>query len=305
MTQPLQPNLVGLTLAPAQCVSDIVLETTVNNIVLKVINEKLLNSDTLISDYITAYRQWITNSSINKINGLEKFTTAAYSNGTSEAFDKFYLKHSTRKFRCFRGEYLYHRLSWETRFEWSYLDDVELSSNDAVVVSLPFADTGNQHHLYNKEFLDKCYSLNIPVLLDCAFFGICGNLDFDFTHPAITDICFSLSKSFPVNNFRIGIRFTRVNDGDSLLVYHNAGYINKLSAAIGLELLKIQNADYMFNRYRDQQIEWCKQHDLEASSTVIFGLDKKEVYSKYNRGMNGNNRICFAKHFNNKPLPKI
>jgi hypothetical protein len=228
----------------------------------------------------------------------------AYSNGTTESFDKFYLKNATRRFRCFRGEYMYHRVAWRNYFpDWAFIDDEPIREGDAVVCSMPFADIGDCHPNFNKEFLDDCHAKGVPVLIDAAFYGIVGGLEFDFDHPAITDITFSLSKTFPVNYIRIGIRFTRVDDDDSLLVYHKTQYVNRLGAAIGLQFMNKWTCDDIYNTYRIRQIDWCERMGLTPSKSVIFGLDYNHRYDHYNRGLTDSNRLCFAKYFNTS-LPK-
>lgn len=304
MTRPLQSNLLGLPLAPAQCVDDPVQDRLVAQAIIDSAEQKLWNDPDLLTRYLDHSRQWITSTKNNHVAGLDRFPVAVFSSGTSEAFDKFYLKHCTKRFRCFRGEYLYHRLVWQNqKLSWEYLDDAPIDCNDAVIISLPFADTGNQHPMHTQRLLDTCHDLGVPVLLDCAFFGICANIDFDFTHPAIAEVAFSLSKVAPVNTLRIGIRFSRQNDNDGLMIYNSTQYINCLGMAIGINVMGHHHPDETYNRYRNQQIEWCEQHDLDISNTVIFGLDTNHVYDHYNRGYPYSNRLCFAKYFNNGPLP--
>jgi hypothetical protein len=199
---------------------------------------------------------------------------------------------------------MYHRLAWDShKFAWAYLDDEEIAKNDAVIVSLPFADTGNQHSEFTQQLLDQCYDLGVPVLVDCAFFGICAKINFNFDHPAITDICFSLSKTAPVNLLRIGLRFTRPGFYDSLQIYHNSQYVNKLGASVGISLLNNIGPDSTFNEWRVRQINFCEQMSLDPSDTVIFGIDTRGRYNQYNRGSKDTNRICFSKYFVSGQLP--
>ena len=254
----------------------------------------LLSTD-LTGEYCTAYRNWIESSKNNTIMGLAHFPYACYSNGTTESFDKFYIKNRTRRFRCFRGEYMYHQLMWRNSWpDWTWLDDECLSENDAVVISLPFSDTGNEHQLH-KALLEGCDKLGIPVLVDCAYFGICSDITFDFTHPCITDIVFSLSKSFPVAHARVGIRFTRTDDDDSLFVCNKAGYINRIGCAVGLMLIKNFSPNYIVEKYKKQQIDFCNELEAEVSNTILFGIDNGK-YPEYNRGRK-TNRLSFHKFY--------
>jgi hypothetical protein len=139
------------------------------------------------------------------------------------------------------------------------------------------------------------------VLIDCAFFGICGNVTIDLNHRCITDITFSISKTFPVSHLRVGMRLTRTDDDDSLLVHNKTNYTNRLGAGVGLELIRRYDADWNWNTWRTTQVEFCQQLGVEPSDTVIFGIDSDPA-SPYNRG-GKTGRMCFAKFLYNKQLP--
>lgn len=243
------------------------------------------------TEFCSTYKEWILSSKLNIINGLDQFPFVCYSNGTTEAFDKFYLKNRTRRFRCFKGEYVYHRLAWRNSFNWEWINE-DLDPNDAVVISLPFSDTGNAHASHDA-LLTKCDELGIPVLVDCAYFGICEGLTFDFNHRCITDITFSLSKVFPVGHARIGMRFTKVDDDDSLFVVNKIGYTNRLGPQIGLQLIRNFSPDYIYSKYKDKQLEICKDISVTPSRTVLFGIGGSE-WDEYNRGT-ATNRLSFNK----------
>lgn len=300
MTLPLQANLIGIETAPADCVNDPAKDQLVHNIV-KSISVDWLEDNHVVPQYLARYRKWIESTELNRVSGLDQFSSVAYSQGTTESFDKFYLRNHNRRFRCYRGEYLYHELSWKhSGVDWAYIDDMPLAAGDAVVCSFPFADTGNQKH--TKELLDQCAELGIPVLFDCAFFGICSGHDFDFGHAAITDVCFSLSKPFPVYGMRIGIRFSK-DTADGLNIYGNTHYVNKFGAAVALKLFDSQRPDEIVINYKGKQLAWCQQYNLIPSQCVTFGLDYNHKYDNHNRGSRDSNRICFAKFFNKGHLP--
>lgn len=71
------------------------------------------NEHTFFGKYTTdefceQYLEWIKSTSLSRFVGLEDFKHSVFSAGTTEAFDKFYMKNHTRRFRCFKGEYMYH-----------------------------------------------------------------------------------------------------------------------------------------------------------------------------------------------------
>jgi hypothetical protein len=294
-------HLKTLSYGGASCVIDPDQQNVVYNLISKVVQDRCLDDTTIQDRFLEKYFQWLHNSQLNAFKNLNKFSVKAYSNGTTEGFDKFYLKNSARRFRCFRGEYMYHSASWKLYFpNWKYINDGPIDKNDAVIISLPFSDTGNQHSGMT-EVLDTCGQLGVPVLIDCAFVGICQNINFDFDHPAITDITFSLSKSFPVANLRIGMRLTRDDCDDGLLIHNKINYNNRLGAAVGLELISQHSVDWNVEHWRDQQLKFCKQLNIVPSNTVIFGLGD-ENYQQYNRG-GSTNRLCLARYLYNRILP--
>jgi hypothetical protein len=243
------------------------------------------------------YLEWIASTKLNNLVGLSRYPYAAYSNGTTEAFDKFYMKNNKRRFRCFRGEYVYHQISWRTNWpDWKFLEDSPVLANDAVVISLPFSDTGNEH-IQMKQVLKLCSILNVPVLIDCVYFGVCSNINFDFNYDCITDITFSLSKAFPLAYARVGMRLTKVDDDDALLMLHKIEYTNRIGAAIGIPLMEQYSPDYIVTKYRKQQIDLCNKLDIEPSNTVLFGIDKNNKYPEYNRG-GSTNRLGLYRHLN-------
>lgn len=309
MTKPLSPHLAGLPMAPAENVYDDEQNELLEKSVRDFSRIDILENSKVLDRYKETYISWISNTKKNQVIGLELFKEQNFCQATSEAFDKFYIEHYNRKFKCFRGEYLYHQISWSgSKRDWGYIDEIyhvaDLKKNDAIVFSYPFSDTGELHPLVTTEFLDQCLDLGIPVMIDCAYFGICQNLKFDFTHPAIREVAFSLSKSFPVRHLRIGFRLSKEEKNDGLTAYNNSQYLNKLSCKVGIDFMETYGPDHPVDTYHNTQLKFCQEFDLTASSTVIFGVDTKSKYSKYNRGYYNSSRICFSKFLKNGSVPE-
>lgn len=299
MTKPALVNLKGLPYGGAEAVVSSAFTQRVQEMIRD--SAGAVYDNTVQSRFLEQYRDWVLSSKENKFTGLEDFKVACFSNGTTESFDKFYLDNCTRRFRCFRGEYMYHQASWRNYFDWLFLDDEPLGANDAVVISMPFSDFGFEHP-GTQEILNQAEKLSVPVLIDCAFFGICSGINFDFSHPAITAITFSLSKSFPVANLRIGMRLTRQDDDDSLLVMNKTNYTNRLGAAVGIQYLTEFGPDWNSLRWREAQQKLCAELGVTPSNTVIFGIDDRGKYPQYSRG-NSSNRLCLSKYMESQRLP--
>ena len=233
------------------------------------------------------------------LNGIQEFTEACYTQGTTESFSHFYIRYQHKKrLRIARGDYFFHqmmsRLYWKDKFTW--LEDDELREGDFLVISTPFSDTGNIYPNLDN-ILKKCDDLDIPVMLDMAYINIANNLKIDVSHRCIKYIVTSLSKPFPIEKHRIGIRLQRYIQKweDQLYVINEDeyNYIPLINCHIGSQMMQKFDADYIPLKYKDKQIEICKELNVEPSSCVIFGIDHNDKFNEYNRGRD-TNRLCFS-----------
>jgi hypothetical protein len=294
-------KLKSLPYGSIHSITNNVLDSEINNIITTVTQAGCLYDTNIHNQFLERFYNWILETKNNKILGLEKFQSKVFTNGSTEAFDKFYLKNKTRRLRYFKGEYMYHAAASKSYFEAApYLDDSPVNANDVIVISLPFADTGEEHPNMSN-VLSRCSELGVPVLIDCCYFGACGNLTMDFNYSCITDITFSLAKCFPLGFMRVGMRLTRNDDNDPLFVYNKNNYVNRLGSAVGLELLNRYTPDYNYNTYRDTQEQFCDQLGVAPSKCVFFATSK-DKFPEYNRGTDSN-RLCFSKFLKDRKLP--
>lgn len=230
-------------------------------------NDKSMDTG-ILAEYLRFVPEWLLSSKLNRVEGLETFPLRRLTSGNTQAFDDFYIRHHDRVFKFLPGEYPY--LSKYVR-RWELLDEnTELTRKDALVMSAPFSATGNMHPRFY-ETLERADHLGIPVLIDCAFFGITRNLHLRLDYRCIEAVCFSLSKAFGAGCFRSGIEFSKQNGGPAS-IQNDWIYVQLLSAKIGLEIAKKYSPDYIPLKYRDWQLEICEEFGLEPSDTVVFGL---------------------------------
>ena len=261
--------------------------------ILDIVNDKKIEKT-----FLRRYKKWILSTKLNKLANLNKFKYLSYANGSSQIFDYFYDKNKSKRFRAFKGEYAYHFTSWRNHFKnWKYIQNLDLKKNDAVVISLPFSDTGSKHPEMEK-LLNKCDKLNIPVLVDCCYFTMCEGVNFDFNHKSIKEIAFSLSKAFPVSRVRIGMRLSKKDDDDPLFFLNKLGLVNKVGAYIGLKLIEKFEFDYIYKKYSKKQMFHCNKMNLKPSSVVCLATGGKE-WKKYTRG-NKFNRLCLSSLYEKK-----
>ena len=260
-------------------------DKNVYNFINKNLKTKFLYEKNIHNKFLKKYFSWLQKSSLNKLRGLEKFNKLSFVHGTSQAFDEFYSSNRNRRFRVFKGEFKYHEIIWkENQMNWSYIENGTIKKNDAVIISLPFSDFGGEHPKMSK-ILDKCDSLDVPVLIDLAYYSIARGINFDLNRKSIKVLTFSLSKAFyGTERVRIGIRCKKNISFDPPDLFTEMGMVSRISAGLGLKLISNYSTDYCQNKFRSKQLKVCKNLGLKPSDCIIFGLGKKNEFKGYNRG---------------------
>lgn len=238
------------------------------------------------SEFLQFYPDWIESSKNNAFVGCKTFPNRYVSVGVTQAIDDwtlFCLKNNLR-LRIFRGEYPYSK-----EFNnWCWIEDEPLTVGDAVLISFPFSGSGNKHPQYDW-LINICNNLQLPVFVDCAFFGACSDLEVNVNQPCIDTVAFSLTKGLATNDYRSGIVFSKRHKQDTTLdvqnIWQNSVHLN---VAMGLQLMKQFGPDTLVEVYKEKQISVCKSLGLEPSNTIHLatGDEKWNDYSRdgvYNR----------------------
>lgn len=257
-------------------------------------------------EFITEFRRWVASSHLNKVVGLDSFSFAAVSLGVTQALDQFHydILRSNRKLRIFRGEYPYNRDVHSFDYSKDFIDDRPLEKNDALILSCPFSANGGIHPLMNAT-LNRCLELKVPVFIDLAWFGTCGHLEIDLSHPAITHAAFSLTKGLTCGNYRSGVRFSREAPKqqkpiDRLQLQHEWNHSVHLNLRIGLELMKYFDPDTQYRKYRSAQEFICNQLGLTPSPCVHIATtldNNKKEFDRDNFCYRVNLRDAIKKYF--------
>lgn len=228
-------------------------------------------------EYLQTLHEWIQASRLNSVRGLERFSERDLTIGTTQSFDEFYYRYADRRLRFFRGEYAYHRRIVKT---WSFLEDAPLSDRDYLIISWPFCSTGAKHPRMD-EILHQARQLRIPVLIDGAYFGTCQGLDFDFAHPAIEAVCFSISKSLGLGDIRSGIRYSFYTDDLPIRQQNRFNHTILADAKIGLYMMEKFSADYIPMQYREAQESVCREARLSPTPCMHLALGEESIWSDY------------------------
>ena len=87
-----------------------------------------------------------------------------------------------------------------------------------MIISLPFSDCGAEHPA-TQDILDECDKLDVPVFIDCAYYSIARDINFNLDRKCIKGIAFSLSKAFyGTHRLRIGLRCKKDFNDDGVRV---------------------------------------------------------------------------------------
>ena len=255
-----------------------------------------------LEEYTNIWREWLNYSQTKSLLGLEKFNFADYTQGTSQSFDQFILRHSKdREIIVLSGDFQYHACLGK-HVEFSYVDYphhlegiIRGPGLHALLISAPFSDFGVIHPDF-EQLMQICNVHDIPVCLDLAYWGISKNIHINLNDfPAIEEVTCSLSKPFyTLENHRVGVRFTKdyVDDGVSML--NEVKMANNYSMALGVEYMKNYTPDYNWEKFKNKYEDICFEQDLVFTDTVIFGLGDEVRHAEFNRGINANYRVCVS-----------
>jgi hypothetical protein len=151
-------------------------------------------------------------------------------------------------------------------------------------MSMPFSGNGSYFPGY-ETILDQADELDVPVMIDGAYFGISHDVVYPLDRKCITDFALSLTKNFTGNPFRLGIRFTKdaVDDGISAGLISN-GIFDQLGAWLSIQLLQQFPHTEFINRYRPVSDQICQEHGITPTNTITIAIGDSEKFASFKRG---------------------
>jgi len=246
---------------------------------------------------IENYPKWIASSKLNSFTGLDKFPHKFVLDGTIQALAWWH--HWTQvngyNLKIFRGEFPYNRdAQINHNMDWTdSIDDTGLKTGDAVLVSVPFSGTGRIPEQYD-DMIKQCNAKNIPVLVDCAWFGTCYDIEINLDEPCIKMVVFSTTKGLSCGNWRSGIAFSYINNGTPP-VQNEWNHCNHLNIAVANRLQAEFSPDTHPNKYMIHQLAICDHYGFEPTNTVHIAIAPKgPMYNEFHRD-EMYNRINIAK----------
>jgi hypothetical protein len=221
-------------------------------------------SDRVYTNFKQEMTNWLLNSQLNKITGIDSFNRVDIVNGCTQFIDCEYMKYPPQ---YLRGDYRYHE-----RLGLAYVKDVgSLIPDIPLIIAMPFPSIGAPHTDMT-EILHECKIKNIAVHIDGAWITCCRDIRFDFNHASIRSVGISLSKGLGLGWNRIGLRWARQTHADSVTIMNDFRMNNRALAMIGLHFIKNFPSDYLWKTHADKYYKVCNDFDLTPTNSVYLAL---------------------------------
>ena len=221
-------------------------------------------TDQVYTDFKQECEEWIFNSKLNNLKGIDTLTRKDVIIGCTQFIDNLYMQGPVQ---VLRGDYRYHE-----RLGLAYVKDVgSLIPDIPLIIAMPFPSIGDVH-TNMKEILDEAQDKGINVHVDGAWLSCCREIDFDLSHPSIESVGISLSKGLGLGWNRIGLRWTKSKDFDAITIMNDFNMNLKAPAMIGLYFLRNLSPDYLWNTHREKYQKVCADFGLTPTKSIHLAL---------------------------------
>jgi len=220
-------------------------------------------TDQVYTDFKQEMTTWLFKSKLNDVTGFDSFDRVDIINGCTQYIDNIYMRCQPQ---VLIGDYRYHdRLgNWGTR-------PGLLREGVPLIIAMPFPSTGAIHTQMG-EILDEAQDKGISVHVDGAWLTCCRGINFDLSHPSIKSVGISLSKGLGLGWNRIGLRWTRQTDTDSVTIMNDFHMNNRALAMIGLHFIRNLTPDHLWSTHTDRYYKVCKDFDLTPTNSIYLAL---------------------------------
>ena len=211
---------------------------------------------------------FIFGSCLNTLTGIDKFPYVDLIIGCTQFIDNLYMKNDVQ---VLAGDYKYHQ-----RLGNIPIDHFSsLTPETPLILSLPLP-SGVVHPNID-EILDFCYVNRIPVHIDGAWITCSKDLYFNFDHPAIQSIGISLSKGLGLGWNRIGLRWSRQKEIDSISIMNDFHMECRMLTIIGNYILEHVEKDYLWYNYANEHRKICRDFNLAPTNAVHIAKTSKNI----------------------------
>ena len=239
------------------------------------------------------HRQWVS-----EIIDLSDFPHCYFTQGTTDAIHHWRMTETRPWQKLCYGEYQYMDMIGPEGtvccdVPGQYMKDGRsalpsiIDKDKPLYISIPSAADGN---FFNPQ---ERGPIEAPVILDCTYIGATDIQKIDV--PKNTEqVFFSFSKGFGMVGQRLGLVYTK-EPHPTLERLKSVECWNYNGVQLISQIIGVIPVDGMWKRYRERQLEVCKQYDLKPSD-CYFLATTKDPYYKERRRMRWNDdaRICIT-----------
>ena len=237
-----------------------------------VFKQNPIHNDSISNQFKEEFNIFLSNHKLSKIKGMHAFERRDVIHGCTQFIDDIYQRTGNSGVQVFENDYKYH---WRLNNNIKYATLETLDSSKELIISLPFPAYGDIHPEMD-EILDKCSAKNISVHIDAAWITAAQGIDFNFDHPAIKTVGFSLSKC-GLGTDRIGIRYSRVKPEGAVTIMNDFNMTPKGLMHVGINFMKLIGPEYFWKTYNDQYYKVCADFNLTPTKCVHVAKDNGHI----------------------------
>lgn len=235
------------------------------------------NFEQLQKIFISEADRYFQATHLNTIAGLDAFAVREAIIGCNHAIDSLIMQHGIDGLQIFEHDYKYYQ-----RLDpvINYAKPGQLASRKPILMAMPSPGYLGPHP-DQLAILDEALEKNCEVHMDCAWLGAARGIAFDFSHPAITSVFMSLSKSMDLWWNRIGVRYTKIQDDTNpITIYNKHGMIPSGLLKTGLRYIRCVQPDHVWTHFNDRYMAMCKHLYLRPTAIihVAQSLDRKQMF---------------------------
>jgi len=250
-------------------------------------------------DHVEAtHRQWVS-----KMVDLSNFPYCYYVHGVTDAIHHWVLNKNT-PWQYMEGEYEYAGMigpkgTSVCDVPGQFMNEdthraglpAKIHPQNPMYISIPSAADGNIFYPNVSSWKNQP-----PVILDCTYISSTSIKTIEV--PKTTEqVFFSFSKGFGLIGSRLGLVYTKEPHPTlhRLKEYENWNYVGVRTMQLLMNNFAI---DSMYNRYKDRQIELCKEYNLTPSDVFYLATTHDRYYTRRRRmRWNDSARICLTPLF--------
>ena len=226
------------------------------------------SSESLFNEYVNTYKHWLSKSGDIKIIGLDAFPYVYFTSGVCGAIEAVIFNSRYRTFSTISDDFPYYKFAVKAgRKQWK---NSSFSANNGTLlfVSNPQYSNGIFEENLLGSFKTKS---DMNIFYDMSYVGCCLWKG-DIIVPNTCKFCaFSLSKAFGLENYRLGILFSKYKLS-SLDILHKLNYLNHNSLCLSIYMMKKFNISYVPNKYKEKYKLICRKHSLSETHCPWIAL---------------------------------